>query len=147
MGATKRVAAKRIAAKRGAPGVMAVALAAGVVGCSSRADSRTGVVGPAAVKRDAGAKKNVPRAAPESMFRLIGDGSTAFMGSRPKQPVAQRLAPGQKLAKLGTLDAGQAPAKGWTDFLDEAATSGADADRASGAGKAHAGSGADQAGR
>lgn len=45
------------------------------------------------------------------------------------------------LAKLGRLDVGQAPAKGWTDFLDEAATSGPDADRASGTGKTQAGSG------
>ncbi|MEE1808816.1 hypothetical protein [Streptomyces sp. BE133] len=96
MGATKRVAAKRIAAERVALGVMTVALAAGVAGCSSRADSRTGAAGPAAVKRDAGAKKNVFRSAPESMFRLIGDGSTAFTGSQPNQPVVQRLAPGQK---------------------------------------------------
>ncbi|WP_374119421.1 hypothetical protein [Streptomyces sp. RKAG290] len=30
------------------------------------------------------------------MFRLIGDGSTAFTGVQPKQPAVQRLAPGQK---------------------------------------------------
>ncbi|MFG2629292.1 hypothetical protein [Streptomyces sp. NPDC048473] len=91
MGATKRIAAERVAL-----GVMAVALTSGVAGCSSGTDSRTGAPGPAAAKRGTGAKKNAPRAAPESGLRLIGDGSTAFTGSQPKQPVAQRLAPGQK---------------------------------------------------
>lgn len=49
------------------------------------------------------------------------------------------------LAKLGTLDVGQAPEKGWTAFLDGAGTSGTG--RTTGAGKAHAGPGGDKSGR
>jgi hypothetical protein len=84
-------AAKRAAVGRVALGGVAVVLVA-VTGCSSGSESRTGVAGPGAADRDAGAR----RAAPKSVFRLIGDGSTAFTGSQPKQPLAQRLGPGQK---------------------------------------------------
>lgn len=51
------------------------------------------------------------------------------------------------LAKLGTLDVGQAPVKGWAEFLGGAGDSAAEAGRTSGTGKAHAGSGSDQPGR
>ncbi|MFJ6464556.1 hypothetical protein ACIQM0_26605 [Streptomyces sp. NPDC091387] len=91
------------ATKRIALGIMAVALVAGVAGCSG-ADSGSGVSGPAAVNGAAsgaangaaGAKKKAVGEAPKSAFRLIGDGSTAFTGAQPKQPAVQRLAPGQK---------------------------------------------------
>lgn len=38
--------------------------------------------------------------APEKTFRLIGDGSTSFTGSQPKQPVPMRLTSGQKPAQF-----------------------------------------------
>ncbi|MFE7387948.1 hypothetical protein [Streptomyces sp. NPDC057582] len=84
------------ATNRVALGVMAVALVAGVVGCSgsgsgSGSGSAFGAAGPGAEKGAAGPKGN----APEKVFRLIGDGSTSFTGSQPKQPVPLRLAPGQ----------------------------------------------------
>ncbi|MFE3944555.1 hypothetical protein ACFXPV_22150 [Streptomyces sp. NPDC059118] len=93
---TKRCTAKRAAAGRVVLGVVAVALTAGVAGCSSGSGAGRGAGGPGAAKPASGAKKKAPRAAPKSIFRLIGDGSTAFTGSQPKQPVAKRLAPGQK---------------------------------------------------
>ncbi|MFB7189653.1 hypothetical protein ACFCZT_31035 [Streptomyces sp. NPDC056230] len=85
-----------IAAGRVALGVMVVALIAGMAGCSSGPDPVAGAAGPGAAKRDAGARKKNSQVAPKSPFRLIGDGSTAFTGIQPKQPVAQRLAPGRK---------------------------------------------------
>lgn len=91
------------ATKRIALGIMAVALVAGVAGCSG-SDSGSGVSGPRVVNGTAsgaangaaGARKKAVGEAPKSAFRLIGDGSTAFTGAQPKQPVVQRLAPGQK---------------------------------------------------
>ncbi|MET9917284.1 hypothetical protein ABZZ04_09390 [Streptomyces sp. NPDC006435] len=109
MAATKKVATRRAVtsraagartARRVALGVTVVALTAGVAGCSSGPD--VGAAGPGAAKRAPGAekapeaKKRAPEAPPKSVFRLIGDGSTAFTGSQPKQPVPERLAPGQK---------------------------------------------------
>ncbi|MER8045583.1 hypothetical protein [Streptomyces sp. NPDC094032] len=72
-----------------AVGALAVALTAGLAGCSGSGDAahQGGPAGP-------GAKK-VPAAAPQSATRLIGDGSTAFTGNQPNQPVWQRLKPGQ----------------------------------------------------
>ncbi|WP_256260168.1 hypothetical protein [Streptomyces atratus] len=113
MAATTRVAAKRVVARRAtektaaagrvALGAVAVALTAGVAGCSSGSDAGRGAGGPGVAKPAAGAKKpaaktrrKVPEVAPKGVFRLIGDGSTAFTGSQPKQPVAKRLTPGQK---------------------------------------------------
>jgi hypothetical protein len=95
---TKKAAAKRIPAGRVALGVVAVALTAGVAGCSSGSGGGAGAAGPGSAKKAAAPKKKAPEApaAPNSVFRLIGDGSTAFTGSQPKQPVAKRLAPGQK---------------------------------------------------
>jgi hypothetical protein len=99
--AARRVVAKRCTAKRAAAGrvvlgVVAVALTAGVAGCSSGSGTGRGAGGSGAAKPVSGAKKKAPRAAPKSIFRLIGDGSTAFTGGQPKQPVAKRLAPGRK---------------------------------------------------
>ncbi|WP_406501364.1 hypothetical protein OHA04_21805 [Streptomyces sp. NBC_01590] len=101
---TGRPAAKRAAAGRVALGAVAVALTAGAAGCSSGSGAGSGAGGPAAAKKAPtakkapAAKKKAPEAAaaPNSVLRLIGDGSTAFTGSQPKQPVAERLAPGQK---------------------------------------------------
>ncbi|MEV0491307.1 hypothetical protein [Streptomyces atratus] len=85
------------ATKRAALGVMAAALVAGLAGCSgSDSGSASGAAGPGAEKGAAGPERNAPGAAPERAFRLIGDGSTSFTGSQPKQPVPLRLAPGQK---------------------------------------------------
>ncbi|MGW0959219.1 hypothetical protein ACWD4K_09300 [Streptomyces gelaticus] len=82
---------------------MAVALTAGVAGCSSGSDAGHGAAGPGAAdpavgakKPAAGAGKRAPESAPKSLFRLIGGGSTAFTGSQPKRPEAKRLAPGQR---------------------------------------------------
>ncbi|MFG2599163.1 hypothetical protein [Streptomyces sp. NPDC048462] len=91
------------ATKRIAVGVMAVALVAGVAGCSGSTHG-SGTSGPVAANGAAGGAENgaagtekkAAGAAPKSAFRLIGDGSTAFTGAQPKQPVVQRLAPGQK---------------------------------------------------
>ncbi|MEV7402882.1 hypothetical protein AB0N93_21130 [Streptomyces sp. NPDC091267] len=84
------------ATKRIALGLMTVALVAGVAGCSG-ANSGSGPSGAAAANGAAGAKKKAAGGqAPKSVFRLIGDGSTAFTGVQPKQPAVQRLAPGQK---------------------------------------------------
>ncbi|MGW2084672.1 hypothetical protein [Streptomyces sp. NPDC001880] len=78
-------------------------MTAGAAGCSSGSDAGRGAAGPGAAKPVAGAKKpaagarkKAPGAAPKSVFRLIGDGSTAFTGDQPNQPAAKRLAPGQK---------------------------------------------------
>ncbi|WP_406100219.1 hypothetical protein [Streptomyces sp. NBC_01013] len=83
------------ATKRFALGVMAVALVAGVAGCTG-ASSGPIDSGPSAANGAAGAKKKAPEAAPKSAVRLIGDGSTAFTGAQPKQPAVHRLAAGQK---------------------------------------------------
>ncbi|WNI30940.1 hypothetical protein [Streptomyces sp. ITFR-6] len=94
------------AAKRIALGVMAVALVAGVAGCSG-ATHGSGASGPGTANGAAGGAAAAGSAngaagtekkpeAPKSVFRLIGDGSTSFTGAQPKQPAAQRLAPGQK---------------------------------------------------
>lgn len=95
------------ATKRVALGVMAVALVAGVAGCSG-ATHGSGASGPGAANGAAdgsaggagngaaGTEKKAAGEAPASVFRLIGDGSTSFTGVQPKQPAVQRLAPGQK---------------------------------------------------
>ncbi|MEV8627126.1 hypothetical protein [Streptomyces sp. NPDC051079] len=72
-----------------AVGALAVVLTAGLAGCSGSGDAahQDGQSG-------AGAKKEAA-AAPQSAVRLIGDGSTAFTGRQPNQPVWQRLKPGQ----------------------------------------------------
>ncbi|MGW5419523.1 hypothetical protein [Streptomyces sp. NPDC003943] len=73
-----------------AVGALAVALTAGLAGCSGSGGSTPkGAPG-------AGPAKKGPAAAPQSAVRLIGDGSTAFTGAQPHQPVWQRLKPGQE---------------------------------------------------
>ncbi|MGW4158856.1 hypothetical protein [Streptomyces sp. NPDC004788] len=72
-----------------AVGALAVALTAGLAGCSGSGGSAPkGAPG-------AGPAKKGAAAAPQSAVRLIGDGSTAFTGAQPHQPVWQRLKPGQ----------------------------------------------------
>ncbi|MFJ2743570.1 hypothetical protein ACIO3O_28410 [Streptomyces sp. NPDC087440] len=76
------------ATKRAAFGVTAAALTlTALAGCSGQeAPEREGAHG----------AKKAPAAAPKSPFRLIGDGSTAYTGAQPLQPVPKRLAPGEK---------------------------------------------------
>ncbi|MFE8007075.1 hypothetical protein [Streptomyces sp. NPDC057418] len=77
------------ATKRIALGAVATALIAGLAGCSG--------IGSGAGKEAApGKQEHSPAAAPKGAVKLIGDGSTAFTGAQPKQPVAKRLKPGQK---------------------------------------------------
>lgn len=83
------------ATKRITLGVMAVALLAGAAGCSG-SDAGAQASGLGAVNGAAGGKKKAAEAAPKSVFRAIGDGSTAFTGAQPKQPAVQRLAAGKK---------------------------------------------------
>ncbi|KQX09327.1 hypothetical protein ASC82_25695 [Streptomyces sp. Root431] len=72
-----------------AAGALAVALITGLAGCSGSDGAATkGTPG------GGGAKKG-PAAAPPNAVRLIGDGSTAFTGAQPHQPVWQRLKPGE----------------------------------------------------
>ncbi|MCX3059823.1 polysaccharide deacetylase family protein [Streptomyces beihaiensis] len=80
MAATKKIAA----------GVAAVAAcAAALAGCASNDHAH------AREKGAPGPKKAAP-AAPGSVNRLIGDGSTAYTGSQPHLPTPHRLRPGQK---------------------------------------------------
>ncbi|WP_428953283.1 hypothetical protein [Streptomyces sp. cg35] len=85
MAATQRIATLRITAAIAA----AAACAAVLVGC---ANSDTG----AAPKQGAPGPKKAAPAAPGSVVRLIGDGSTAYTGQQPHLPRAERLRPGQK---------------------------------------------------
>ncbi|GGU78696.1 hypothetical protein GCM10010275_11850 [Streptomyces litmocidini] len=72
-----------------AVGALTLALATGLAGCSGSDDAAT-----KSASGDAGAKKG-PAAAPQTVTRLIGDGSTAFTGTQPHQPVWQKLKPGE----------------------------------------------------
>ncbi|MFG3347449.1 hypothetical protein ACGF1Z_20550 [Streptomyces sp. NPDC048018] len=74
-----------------AVGALAVALTSGLAGCSG-----SGGPDPVAAKGAAAGAKKPPAAAPQNAVRLIGDGSTAFTGAQPRQPVWQKLAPGQQ---------------------------------------------------
>ncbi|OKJ73850.1 hypothetical protein [Streptomyces sp. CB02460] len=85
MGATKRIGL----------GVVAVVLVMGAAGCSGAGSGAEGS-GLGAVNGAAGEKKKGAEAAPKRVFRAIGDGSTAFTGVQPKQPVVDRLTAGQK---------------------------------------------------
>lgn len=78
MAATQRIAAGL---------AVTAACAMAVSGCSSDGGPN---------KRGGAEKKPSPAAAPKNAVRLIGDGSTAFTGKQPKQPRAERLAPGQR---------------------------------------------------
>ncbi|MFF1440736.1 hypothetical protein [Streptomyces sp. NPDC058295] len=83
MAATQRIAA-------GA--VVAAAVAASLAGCATGTGgshgSEEGVPGPQ--------KAKPAPAAPKSVVRLIGDGSTAYTGAQPHLPRPERLKPGQK---------------------------------------------------
>ncbi|MEU8522312.1 hypothetical protein [Streptomyces sp. NBC_01216] len=72
-----------------AVGALALALAAGLAGC-------TGPGAATNAKKGAAEAEKPPAAAPQSQVRLIGDGSTAFTGAQPDQPTWQRLKPGEK---------------------------------------------------
>lgn len=77
MAATQRIAAGAMAA---------AACAASLAGCSTGSHgSEEGTSGP---------QKGAP--APNSVLRLIGDGSTAYTGAQPHLPVPERLKPGEK---------------------------------------------------
>ncbi|GAA3147440.1 hypothetical protein GCM10010521_38380 [Streptomyces rameus] len=66
--------------------MVAAACAASLAGCATDSTGKKeGASGP---------RKGAP--APGSVFRLIGDGSTAYTGSQPHLPVPERLSPGQK---------------------------------------------------
>ncbi|GHF95875.1 hypothetical protein ACFFSH_20545 [Streptomyces filamentosus] len=83
-----------------AAGALTVALVGGLAGCSEPAPSGpaaegasgAGAGGGTAVGASGGKK---PAAAPESAVRLIGDGSTAYTGAQPHQPVWKKLKPGE----------------------------------------------------
>ncbi|MFF0744258.1 hypothetical protein ACFYVL_28055 [Streptomyces sp. NPDC004111] len=79
------------ATKRFTFGVTAAALSLALAGCAGSADPAGGGQGGAH-----GAKKNAPAGAPKSAVRLIGDGSTAYTGVQPLQPVPHKLKAGEK---------------------------------------------------
>ncbi|NEB76248.1 hypothetical protein G3I40_13595 [Streptomyces sp. SID14478] len=87
MAATQRIVTLRITAAIAA----AAACAAVLAGC---ANSEQGAAG--APKQGAPGPKKAAPAAPGSVLRLIGDGSTAYTGTQPHLPRAERLRPGQK---------------------------------------------------
>lgn len=68
--------------------VVAAACAASLAGCGLGTNgAKEGAHGPQKVKAPA---------APKSVVRLIGDGSTSYTGAQPHLPKAQRLKPGEK---------------------------------------------------
>ncbi|MFF7980235.1 hypothetical protein ACFZDK_14055 [Streptomyces sp. NPDC007901] len=77
MATTQRMAVGAVAA--------AAVCAASLAGCASDTNSEEGASGP---------QKGAP--APQSVVRLIGDGSTAYTGAQPHQPQPERLKPGEK---------------------------------------------------
>ncbi|MEV5956527.1 hypothetical protein AB0M11_22615 [Streptomyces sp. NPDC051987] len=76
MAATQRIAVGAVAA---------AACAASVAGCATGTNSESGASGP---------QKGAP--APQSVVRLIGDGSTAYTGVQPHLPRPERLKAGEK---------------------------------------------------
>ncbi|MEU2334996.1 hypothetical protein ABZ770_19105 [Streptomyces sp. NPDC006654] len=76
MAATQRIAVGAVAA---------AACAASLAGCATGTNSEKGTSGP---------RKGAP--APESVVRLIGDGSTAYTGAQPHLPRPEKLKPGEK---------------------------------------------------
>ncbi|MFD5540159.1 hypothetical protein ACFWIJ_20680 [Streptomyces sp. NPDC127079] len=76
MAATQRIAVGAVAA---------AACAASLAGCATGTNSEKGASGP---------RKGAP--APESVVRLIGDGSTAYTGAQPYLPRPEKLKPGEK---------------------------------------------------
>ncbi|MEU0059040.1 hypothetical protein [Streptomyces sp. NPDC006334] len=88
MAATQRIAAtRRIAAGALAAAAAAASLAGCTTGTRAAHGSGEGAPGPQRAK---------PAPAPQSAFRLIGDGSTAYTGDQPHQPRPERLKPGQR---------------------------------------------------
>ncbi|MER5531724.1 hypothetical protein ABT075_45305 [Streptomyces sp. NPDC002677] len=65
--------------------VTAAACAASLAGCATGTNSKEGASGP---------PKGAP--APQSVVRLIGDGSTAYTGTQPHLPRPEKLQPGEK---------------------------------------------------
>ncbi|MFE4965459.1 hypothetical protein [Streptomyces sp. NPDC056660] len=65
--------------------VTAAACAASLAGCATGTNSKEGASGP---------QKGAP--APQSVVRLIGDGSTAYTGAQPHLPRPEKLQPGEK---------------------------------------------------
>ncbi|MER8005007.1 hypothetical protein [Streptomyces sp. NPDC094149] len=81
MAATQRIAACA---------VIAAACATSLAGCAIGSNgSKEGAAGPQKLKPGR-------QAAPKQVFRLIGDGSTAYTGAQPHLPRPERLKPGQK---------------------------------------------------
>jgi hypothetical protein len=81
MAATQRIAACA---------VIAAACATSLAGCAIGPNgSKEGAAGPQKLKPGR-------QAAPKQVFRLIGDGSTAYTGAQPHLPRPERLKPGQK---------------------------------------------------
>ncbi|MFF3606512.1 hypothetical protein [Streptomyces sp. NPDC002463] len=76
-----------------AVGALTLALATGLAGCSGSDGTTTKGAPGAGAGVGSGAKKG-PAAAPQTP-RLIGDGSTAFTGAQPHQPVWHKLKPGE----------------------------------------------------
>ncbi|MFC9397703.1 hypothetical protein ACFTWS_31745 [Streptomyces sp. NPDC057027] len=76
-----------------AVGALTLALATGLAGCSGSDGTATKGAPGAGAGVGSGAKKG-PAAAPRTP-RLIGDGSTAFTGAQPHQPVWHKLKPGE----------------------------------------------------
>ncbi|MEU9974064.1 hypothetical protein [Streptomyces sp. NPDC051014] len=76
MAATQRIAVGAVAA---------AACAASLAGCATGTNTKEGAPGP---------EKGAP--APQSVVRLIGDGSTAYTGAQPHLPRPEKLEPGEK---------------------------------------------------
>lgn len=75
------------AARKFTAGFIATAALAAVAGCS----------GGERGEGTSGAKRGVATPKPAARpFRAIGDGSTAYTGTQPRQPAAQRLRPGER---------------------------------------------------
>ncbi|MFB6806646.1 hypothetical protein [Streptomyces sp. NPDC056387] len=80
------------ATKKIAGGLAATALVLGVAGCSTSEPAKPPSPGGPNGKKGAAA----PEAAPGSVERLIGDGSTAYTGRQPNVQKPQKLKPGEK---------------------------------------------------
>ncbi|MFE9253993.1 hypothetical protein [Streptomyces sp. NPDC006879] len=88
MAASKTV--PRAASKTIAGGVAVAALALGLAGCTGAQPAKRPAHAPP------GEGTAAPEAAPGSVSRLIGDGSTSYTGRQPNVAVPQKLKPGQK---------------------------------------------------
>ncbi|MEU7063815.1 hypothetical protein ACIGQE_14210 [Streptomyces sp. NPDC053429] len=79
------------ATKKIAGGLVATALVLCAAGCGSSEPAKPPALGGPNAKKGA-----VPEAAPGSVNRLIGDGSTAYTGRQPNVQQPQKLKPGEK---------------------------------------------------